>query len=101
MMEDKKSTIPLIVAGKEYLVTIDESRKELFKLAERRVNNAILNFEKRSTTEYSKYDIVALVALDFAISNIKLRQQGAVESDELAALKQIEERIDKYLLTNE
>ncbi len=100
-MEDRKSKIPITIAGKDYLFTVEESRIELFKLAERRVNNAILNFEKRNMAEYSKQDAVALVALDFAISNIKLRQQGAVESNELAALKEIEERIENYLLMNE
>ncbi len=94
---DEKSTIVVTISGKEYLFTVERSKQEIFKLAERKVNNAVLKLEKRGIADYSKSDLLALAALDMALSNIKLRQQTEVESEELERLKELDKRVDEYI----
>lgn len=96
MMEQKRA-ITITIAGKEYPFVIEPSKSELFKLAERRVNNTILKLEKRGIADYSRSDLVALAALDLALTNTKLRQQTEVESEDIARLNELNQKIDMCL----
>ncbi len=92
-MEDKEE-IRIQIAGKSYTLKVDGAKRELYQLAERRVNAAVVKFEKQNL---STQDAVALVAFNYAVTNIKMRQQSEVDDAELAALKVIDERVEAYL----
>ncbi len=89
-----KEEIRIQIAGKSYTLKVDSTKRELYQLAERRVNAAVVKFEKQNVTTQ---DAVALVAFNYAVTNIKMRQQSEVDDAELAALKVIDERVENYL----
>ncbi|MFR9650815.1 MAG: cell division protein ZapA [Rikenellaceae bacterium] len=96
MMEQKRA-ISITIAGKEYPFVVEPSKSELFKLAERKVNNAILKLEKRGIADYSRNDLVALAALDLALTNIKLKQRTEVENEDIVKLVELNQKIDSCL----
>ncbi|MFR9619783.1 MAG: cell division protein ZapA [Rikenellaceae bacterium] len=89
-----KEEIRIVIASKSYTLKVDSAKRELYHLAERRANAAIVKFEKQNVTTQ---DAIALVAFNFAVTNIKMRQQSEVDDAELQAIKQIDERVESYL----
>ncbi len=91
---EEKEEIRINIAGKSYTLKVDSAKRELYQLAERRVNAAVVKFEKQNV---STQDAVALVAFNYAVTNIKMRQQGEVDDAELMAIKTLGVRVEEYL----
>ncbi len=92
-MEDKEE-IKINIAGKSYTLKVDSAKRELYQLAERRVNAAVVKFERQNL---STQDAVALVAFNYVVTNIKMKQQSEVDDAELMAIKAIDQRVFDYL----
>ncbi len=89
--------IKITIAGKSYKLNIDNSKRELYLLAERNVNSAILKFQKQNFEGFGRQDAIALAAFELAVANINIRQQNEIESEDVAALKAIEARVADYM----
>ncbi|MFI3301873.1 MAG: cell division protein ZapA [Rikenellaceae bacterium] len=92
-----KQAIKLKVAGKSYALTIDSEKEEMYRLAEREVNQSMSEFERQNFAGFSTIDYMAMTALKFAINNVNNRLQGEVNSDDIATLQQLESTISSYL----
>ncbi|MFI3259358.1 MAG: cell division protein ZapA [Rikenellaceae bacterium] len=92
-----REQIKVSIAGKSYPLKVDSSKKELYYLAEQQLRAAIVKIESKNYEGVSRQDAVALAAFDSILSNIMLRQQSDVDSDEMATLKAIESKIGDYM----
>ncbi len=92
-----KQAIKLKIAGKSYALTIDSEKEEMYRLAEREVNQSMGEFERQNFAGFSPMDYMAMTALKFAINNVNTRLQGEVNSDDINKLQHIESTINSYL----
>ncbi len=92
-----KQAIKLKIGGKSYSLTIDSEKEELYRLAEREVNQSVTEFEKQNYVGFSLIDFMSMTALKFAINNVNTRLQGEVNSDDMESLKKLETNIGAYL----
>ncbi len=90
--------IKITIAAKSYTLNIDSSKREHYRLAEKRVNSSITKFQKMNFDGFKLQDAIALTAFEFAVANINLKQQSEVEPDEVTALKELSYKIEEYLL---
>ncbi len=92
-----KQAIKLKIGGKSYSLTIDSEKEELYRLAEREVNQSVTEFEKQNYAGFSHMDYMAMTALKFAINNVNTRMQGELNSEDLDSLQKLEHNIAAYL----
>ncbi len=92
-----KQAIKLRVGAKRYSMNIDSEKEELYRLAEREVNQSLMEFEKQNFEGFSQMDYMSMTALKFAIKSVSARMQGEVNSDDVESLKRIESGIAAYL----
>ncbi len=92
-----KQSIKLKVAGKGYALEIEDNKEEVYRLAEREVNNCLTKIKQKPYPNWSDVDYLALIALSFAIDKVQTRMRGEVQSDELKRLKELEQTVDGYL----
>lgn len=85
--------------GKPYGFTIDSEKEELYRLAEREVNNNLISIQQQNIKNWVEVDYLGMTALKFAIENVNLRQSRNVSSDELKSIEQIDAEINSYLNT--
>ncbi len=96
-MADEMIKIKITIAGNDYTLNIDSSKKELYLLAERRVNTAIKKFQQKNFEGFRVQDAIALTAFEFAVSNIGLKQQSELDPEEITALKELNQKLAEYL----
>ncbi len=89
--------IKITIAGKSYKLNIDSTKRELYLLAERNVNSSILKFQKQNFDGFKLQDAIALAAFELSVANINIRQQSELDSEDVATLKSIDERVASYL----
>ncbi len=92
-----KQSIKLKVGGKSYAMNIDSQKEELYRLAERELNQSLSEFESQNYSGFSQIDYISMTALKFAIMSVGARLQGEVRSEEVERLKSMEGSITKYL----
>ncbi len=92
-----KQAIKLKIGGKSYSLTIDSEKEELYRLAEREVNQSVSEFERQNYAGFSHMDYMSMTALKFAINNVNTRLQGELNSDDINSLEAIETNIGAYL----
>ncbi len=92
-----KQSIKLKIGGKSYSLTIDREKEELYRLAEREVNQSVTEFEKQNYAGFSLIDFMSMTALKFAINNVNTRIQGELNGDDIKALERLERGISAYL----
>ncbi len=93
--------IKLKVAGKSYAFDIDSSKEEVYRLAEREVNEFLKQAKQEKYEEWKDDDYLALAALQFAIDYTDLRQNRELNTEDLKRLHEIDREIDTYLNTPE
>ncbi|MFI3303614.1 MAG: cell division protein ZapA [Rikenellaceae bacterium] len=89
--------ITITIAKTSVNMKVEESKVELYRLAEQTLNNSIRKFEKMNYVGLGASSAIALAAFEFVIANITMRQRNEVDSDEVIALKAIESRIESYM----
>lgn len=87
--------------GKPYAFNIDSEKEELYRLAEREVNNNLVSIRQKNIQGWVETDYLGMTALKFAIENVDMRQSRDVGSEELKTLAQLDAEIDAYLNTIE
>ncbi len=92
-----KQAIKLKVGGKSYAMTIDSEKEELYRLAEREVNQSLSEFERQNYDGFSSVDYMSMTALKYAIRYVGVRTQSEVSSDDVKALEKIDTTIADYL----
>ncbi len=92
-----KQAIKLRVGAKKYAMNIDSEKEELYRLAERELNQSLTEFEKQNYEGFTQMDYMSMTALKFAIKSVSARMQGEVSSEDEESLKRIESNIASYL----
>lgn len=92
-----KQKINLKVAGKAYSLTIDSEKEEIYRLAEREVNDNASKLQKTFGNSVTMQDCLAITALQLSIDNIAMTRQGQPDSDDLRALDALSQRMDRHL----
>ena len=68
-----KQKIHLKVGGKPYQMNIDSDKEEIYRLAEREVNAAIVKLQNVFGESFSLQDCLAITALQLSINNITIQ----------------------------
>lgn len=92
-----RQNITLRIRNREYPLTIELEKEELYRLAERKVNELIAKYEGSGRGGFILQDWMALAALDLAIENIRTSQSREVGNDDVKELNRISEQISEYL----
>ena len=92
-----KQKIHLKVGGKPYQMNIDSDKEEIYRLAEREVNAAIVKLQNVFGESFSLQDCLAIAALQLSINNITITKQNELGDDDLQALDALSQRLDKHL----
>lgn len=92
-----KQKIHLKVGGKPYQMNIDSDKEEIYRLAEREVNAAIVKLQNVFGESFSLQDCLAIAALQLSINNITITKQNELGNDDLQALDTLSQRLDKHL----
>ena len=96
-MSDTKLDIKLKIAGKTYSMKIDAAKEEVYRLAEREVNRYVAKFEQRRLDGYAVQDYLAIVALQLAMSNIRLAHSRQVGDEDLKRITALTEELAAHL----
>ncbi len=96
-MENGKQKITLKIAGKSYSMGIDPAKEEVYRLAERELNNQIALYEQKRLDGYATHDYLAVIALQLAVSVIRNKQSRELGSTELQGIAELVESIEAYL----
>lgn len=94
-----QQAIKLKIAGKSYSFKIESEKEELYRLAEREVNQYIASIKQNNFQGWTDQDYLGMTALKFAISNADMRQSREVGSEELKRLESLGDQIEGYLNT--
>lgn len=94
---ENKLAITLKIAGRSYKFTIDREKEEAYRLAEREVNSYLAQGKQKRIKGWGDMDYLAIAALNFAITNINMRQSREVSSDELGQLEALDQELKGYL----
>lgn len=94
-----QQAITLKIAGKSYSLNIESEKEEVYRLAEREVNNYLALIKQNNFRNWTDPDYLSMAALKFAIALVDLRQSREVGSEELRHLEEIDREVDAYLNT--
>lgn len=89
--------IKITIAAKSYTLNIDSTKREQYRLAEKRVNASVTKFQKMNFDGFRLQDAIALTAFEFAVANINLKQQNELDPEDVTTLKELGNRIEEYL----
>lgn len=92
-----KQAITLKVAGRSYSFDIESGKEEMYRLAEREVNNYLALIKQKQFENWTDREYLSMTALKFAIAHVELRQSGEVGDEDLKRLRQMDEQLDVYL----
>ncbi len=97
MNDERALEIKLKIAGKTYPMKIDARKEEVYRLAEREVNNLIAKHEKERLDGYAVADYLAIAALQLAITNIRLAQSREIGNADLQRLSDLAREVEQHL----
>ena len=94
-----QQAITLKIAGKSYSLNIESEKEEVYRLAEREVNNYLAAIKQNNFKNWTDQDYLSMAALKFAIANVDMRQSRELGDEDLKHLGRLGEEIDAYLNT--
>lgn len=97
MGDERALEIKLRIAGKTYNMTIDSRKEEVYRLAEREINRMAAKYEQAHLDGYGAQDYLAIVALQLAISNIRLAQSREIGDENLKQLAELAREVEQHL----
>lgn len=90
--------IEIVIAGKSFNMKIDSAKRELYRLAEQKLNASIIRLERMDYEGVGGKDIVSLAAFEFVVANVSLLQQSAAENRESDhVLREINQKMESYM----
>ncbi|MDE5708053.1 MAG: cell division protein ZapA [Alistipes sp.] len=92
-----KQAVTLKIAGKSYPFNIESGKEEIYRLAEREVNNYLSLIREQNIRDWGEQDYLSIAALKFAIANVATRQGRELGDDDLNRLGRLDEELDAYL----
>jgi cell division protein ZapA len=93
-MEDKIK-INISIAGKSYPMTVDVANEELYRVAAKRLNEAIAEFNR--VPQFSDQDRMAMAALRFSILSLTAERNSSLGDEDVQQLEALEQRIRNYV----
>ncbi len=87
-----KQAITLKIAGKSYPFTIESGKEEMYRLAEREVNNYLALIKQQNIRNWTDMDYLSMTALKFAIAEIGMRQSRELGSEDLRRLEALDSK---------
>lgn len=92
-----KLSITLKIAGKQYPLSIDSDKEELYRLAEREVNERFTTLFKAGFKDFDRTDCLALAALQISHDYIENRLSRSLGDQQVEQLSTLDTRLDAYL----
>jgi cell division protein ZapA len=94
-----KQRITIRINGKPYGFIIERDAEELYRLAEREVNDNIAHMREAHFKGFESIDCIAMVAFDMAVKKLDLQRSRTVADDEIEQLVALSEEVDEHLNT--
>jgi cell division protein ZapA len=92
---DKKIKINISIAGKSYPMTVDVANEELYRVAAKRLNETIAEFNR--VPQFDSQDRLAMAALRYSILCLTSERNATLGSEDIEELEAIERRIRDYV----
>lgn len=92
---DKKVKINISIAGKSYPMTVDVANEELYRVAAKRLNDTISEFNR--VPQFDSQDRLAMAALRYSILSLTSERNASLGDEDVEALEAIERRIRDYV----
>lgn len=89
-----QQAITLKIAGKSYSLNIESEKEEVYRLAEREVNNYLAAIKQNNFKNWTDQDYLSMAALKFAIANVDMRQSRELGDEDLKHLGRLGEELD-------
>ncbi len=96
-MDGETLEIRLKIAGKTYTMQIPPEKEEAYRLAERVINRHVAEYEKARLDGYGPIDYLAIVALQLAVSNIRMTQSRQVGDSDLQRIAELSDALKEHL----
>lgn len=93
-----KQRIKLVIAGRPYTFTVDESREEIMRQAVKEVNLAIDRYKSRMAN-IDDIDALSMIILQYAVHLIEIQQKDEV-GELVEELKLLDKRLEDYIQTS-
>ena len=88
-MAEEKVKINITIAGRNYPMTIDASKEELYRVAAKRLNEKISEYTR--IPKIDAQDRVAMAALRFSILALNAEQSSSLGDQDIVELEKIEQ----------
>lgn len=92
---DKKVKINISIAGKSYPMTVDVANEELYRVAAKRLNDTISEFNR--VPQFDSQDRLAMAALRYSILSLTSERNALLGDEDVEELEAIERRIRDYV----
>ncbi len=90
--------IEIRIAGNNFTMKVDSSKVELYRVAEQRLRESLIELERKSYEGISSRELISLVAFEYVLANVNLLQKTALAGDETThLLTELNNKIDTYL----
>lgn len=76
---------------------IAPEKEEVYRLAEKHVNENVGKLQKTYGENVSPQDCLAITALQLAIDNIAIARQNQLSDDDMKALDELSQKLDRHL----
>ncbi|MBR4871202.1 MAG: cell division protein ZapA [Alistipes sp.] len=94
-MSEAKVKVNISIAGRNYPMTIDASKEELYRVAAKRLNEKISEYTR--IPKIDAQDRVAMAALLFSILALNAEHTSSLGDQDIVELEKLEQRIQNYI----
>ena len=84
---DKKIKINISIAGKSYPMTVDVANEELYRVAAKRLNETIAEFNR--VPQFGSEDRLAMAALRYSILSLTSERNASLGDEDVEELEAI------------
>ena len=92
---DKKVKINISIAGKSYPMTVDVANEELYRVAAKRLNETIAEFNR--VPHFGSDDRLAMAALRYSILSLTSERNASLGDEDVEELEAITKLIRNYV----
>ena len=94
-----QQAITLKIAGKSYSLNIESEKEEVYRLAEREVNNYLAAIKQNNFKNWTDQDYLSMAALKFAIANVDMPRTGRRRPETSGATRRRARRLPQHPAT--